>query len=338
MCQVLGYHRISSMASDTEHERDEKIALFWYLYLMDKSTSLRLGQPYTLQDYDISLPIPIKSTVLPYFFIPTLHYWVDLSKIQGQIIERLYSPAAALETQQERHLRAAILCEALKEVFSRHEQIEHPPVLNAIDAIHTESFQSLISGTGTVLFQSTLTLTQYSMPLTASGVSPALEAARSALKAMQISGKEHSDANVYFRAAYCHWAALNTPFTPFIVLLDHVTATPLTAGNDLELLQHFTTALGSASGVSDGIDHFHKLCSLLFSVAEAYVLAKSHEDSQKNELGGSNEVTFSEMLQPSASELGKHLEALEYTRLLPSVPESGSTDNHAVTQLGSTEG
>ena len=72
MCQTLGYHRIGTMAQDTERERDEKIALFWYVYMTDKTVSLRLGRAATIQDYDISLPVPERSAIFPEPYIKSI--------------------------------------------------------------------------------------------------------------------------------------------------------------------------------------------------------------------------------------------------------------------------
>jgi hypothetical protein len=56
LCQVLGYHRYQTFKDDTEEERDDKIHIFWMIYIFDKTLSLRLGRPSFIQDWDISLP------------------------------------------------------------------------------------------------------------------------------------------------------------------------------------------------------------------------------------------------------------------------------------------
>ena len=53
LCQSLGYHRYSTMKDDTEEQRTAKVHAFWFIYMLDKNLSLRLGRASSLQDWDM---------------------------------------------------------------------------------------------------------------------------------------------------------------------------------------------------------------------------------------------------------------------------------------------
>lgn len=265
--------------------------------------------------------------------MPTLKYWIDTIRIQGQIFEQLYSPAASLEPQQERFRRATVLAAALEEVFVRHDQLGDTFKFTTKDSPRKDLDPSFLSGLHKVVHHSALALIKYVMPSTTTpAVSPALEDARSALRAVQTFRQDRKYENIYFWASYCHWVTLNLPFTPFIVVFGHVIANHRAAGDDLALLYEFTASLESASSLSEGVHRFCQLCSVFCSVAEAYQRAKSQEAIESND--GIACITWPEALGPDASELEEHLSALGYGHMLPSAAEPGNSDPNAGLGIG----
>ena len=117
LCQILGYHRFSSMTNDDEIERDRKIILFWFVYMMDKTISLRLGHASAIQDFEIALPKPQISKAFSASFVHLINFWVDVSRVQGQIGEQLYSPAALMSSSSARAERAEKLADELREAY-----------------------------------------------------------------------------------------------------------------------------------------------------------------------------------------------------------------------------
>lgn len=71
---------------------------------MDKSLSLRLGRVSTIQDWDVSVPMPsiedVHITPLSAFFA----MWIKTARCQGDIYEKLYSPDSV---SQPNHVRVA---------------------------------------------------------------------------------------------------------------------------------------------------------------------------------------------------------------------------------------
>jgi hypothetical protein len=54
LCQSLGYHRLSLDKNGDIKLYEKRAMLFWSVYFIDKSLSLRLGRASALQDFDIS--------------------------------------------------------------------------------------------------------------------------------------------------------------------------------------------------------------------------------------------------------------------------------------------
>ena len=127
LAQHLGYHRYQTMKDDTEEERSAKIHLFWFIYMMDKTLSLRLGRASAIQDWDMSLPYPnIDSDHARFGSLvqqgqrgtSMLLYWIKVSQIQGQAYKDLFSPAGSLRTPEERARTATELVDGLNKSWS----------------------------------------------------------------------------------------------------------------------------------------------------------------------------------------------------------------------------
>jgi hypothetical protein len=94
MVQSLGWHRLSSFKDDNEALRQQKLVIFWMLYIVDKNLCLRLGQASLFQDYDIDLPWPRANPPSSLASLGHINLWVDSARIMGLIYQQLYSPGA----------------------------------------------------------------------------------------------------------------------------------------------------------------------------------------------------------------------------------------------------
>lgn len=109
------------MKDDTAEDKYAKIHIFWFIYIMDKSLSLRLGRPSMIQDWDISLPDTFFELSPCASFsagIGLQRYWIELARLQGQTYEQLFSPAAFKKPEVERCRRATDLISALNQAFN----------------------------------------------------------------------------------------------------------------------------------------------------------------------------------------------------------------------------
>lgn len=127
LAQHLGYHRYQTMKDDSEDERNAKIHVFWFIYMMDKTLSLRLGRASMIQDWDMSLPYPnIDSDHARFGSLvqqgqrgtKMLLYWIKVAQIQGQAYEKLFSPAGSLRSTEERARTATELVDGLNKAWS----------------------------------------------------------------------------------------------------------------------------------------------------------------------------------------------------------------------------
>jgi len=89
-----------------------------FVYTMDKNLSLRLGRASVIQDYDISIPrpLPFKKSESKSFAMSFAvnSYWVQVSEIQGQVYQYLYSPGSFSKSAGERQERAKLIASSLR--------------------------------------------------------------------------------------------------------------------------------------------------------------------------------------------------------------------------------
>ncbi|KAK2798274.1 hypothetical protein FQN49_008976, partial [Arthroderma sp. PD_2] len=116
MCQSLGYHRSVSAKGDTPEDTRVKEYLFWFVYSMDRSLSLCLGRAALLPDYDIGLPYPsisLDPLLRPWHIL--FRYWLDGSRITGEIYEFLYSVRGVSSSAEVRAKKVFELSSQLRE-------------------------------------------------------------------------------------------------------------------------------------------------------------------------------------------------------------------------------
>ena len=91
LCQTGGYHRAECIKYDDPRVARTKTLIFWQVYTLDKSLSLRLGRAGTIADYDVSIPRVYNLHGL----IPQGHnadyagLWLKIAEVQGRIYEQL---------------------------------------------------------------------------------------------------------------------------------------------------------------------------------------------------------------------------------------------------------
>lgn len=116
MCQSLGYHRVASIEDDNSEDAKLKKLLFWSIYSIDKSLSLRLGRASTIPEWTITTSRP---SITDFHHHPALAYfvlWVETSRCQGNIYEMLYSPEATIQRDEVRQARVQRLVFDLQEL------------------------------------------------------------------------------------------------------------------------------------------------------------------------------------------------------------------------------
>lgn len=127
----------------------------------------------------------------------------------------------------------------------------------------------------------------------------AIEAARACLRISRDICSSFLD-NVYNWTVYCHWVLLHTPLTPFTAIFYNIIANPQTSQADLQLLKDFLDSLQPARRLSDGIEKFYQLCSIFVKAAQAYVRAKTQQQSMSRP--NMNPYLSSQVVQPAISD------------------------------------
>lgn len=106
------------MKNDPPDEAARKQALFWGVYMADKGLALRMGRASSIQDWDITIPLPKPERARG----PLWHYftlWVLCARVQGRIYELLYSPESVTQPAHVRQSRVDTLTRELDVVDIR---------------------------------------------------------------------------------------------------------------------------------------------------------------------------------------------------------------------------
>lgn len=91
LCQTLGYHRVSQSRSESAGPRDIKTLLFWHVYMLDKTLSLRTGRASVIQDWDVTLPRRVDNTMVADPWGVVITTWIKQAEIQHRVYEQLLS-------------------------------------------------------------------------------------------------------------------------------------------------------------------------------------------------------------------------------------------------------
>jgi len=146
MCQTLGYHHIGRKSDDSKGELSHKQDLFWFLYVMDKGLSLRLGRASTIQDWDVTIPLPESTPgnqASGQGLMSLLALGVKIARCQGNIHELLYSSTSLVLPDQTRYSRVQILENQLVELG---EEIEASIVSVLTALMRTSHWKTLTFG------------------------------------------------------------------------------------------------------------------------------------------------------------------------------------------------
>ncbi|KAF4962809.1 hypothetical protein FSARC_9131 [Fusarium sarcochroum] len=119
LCQTLGYHRLASMKNDKPEDFQYKQFLFWSIYFIDKSLSLRLGRPSTIPDWDITVPRPSTNDSNSEAALAYLVLSIELARCQGNIYEMLYSPNSMTQPSQVKQSQVEALVSDLRNLEAK---------------------------------------------------------------------------------------------------------------------------------------------------------------------------------------------------------------------------
>ncbi|KAH7142024.1 fungal-specific transcription factor domain-containing protein [Dactylonectria macrodidyma] len=272
LCQTLGYHRVASMKNDTESEGDYKKFLFWSVYFVDKSLSLRLGRPSTMPDWDIAVPEPSTEDAGHSRIWTSFILRIGTARCQGNIYELLYSPDSISQPDHVRQARVQTLVTELHGLEKMAQETHIKWHSSSKEAI-SDDLMSFFIVSNDVLRLSLLTLAYRAAPRPTGSITTF---SFDCIKAARATLERHQDCVVIMRKSaeaylptYDHWTLLYAPFISFIVIFCQVIETQ--NKTDLAHLHTFVTSIQSALTVSDAASRMHRLFQVLHSVALRYV-------------------------------------------------------------------
>ncbi|KAL5318108.1 hypothetical protein ACEPPN_015213 [Leptodophora sp. 'Broadleaf-Isolate-01'] len=335
MVQTLGFHDRFSLPDDDAETKTYKIQLFWSIYVVEKGLSLQLGRSSTIRDIDITVPLPVQHSKLDFMFDSTSFRPIELSRLQGMVYDKIYSPGALMQPDIVRISRIKALVKDLESLAMFRQE---NPDTETRRANSGDSFREILNRAYRISQLSLLALLYRAMPTKeGSGTVFCHECIASAREAM----REHQECRLLtsagangFLEPYMNWIMFNSPFVPYIILFCHVVET--CNDGDLECLGAFIRSWQPRPpAFLVAYDKQLRLFSILYDVACNYVKMKSSTSQNSWNANLSNRDTaepFMSMFQPSViatSETNNHIGALQTT--FPYTPEpflsNDSTNN-----------
>ena len=121
LSQTLGLHSAHALSTDDQGTKDQKIRLFWAVFLTEKWLCLRLGRSSTFRDEDITAPLVTFDQNVETLLVPK---WIDLAKIQGKTYNDIYSPSALMQPIDTRISRARTLVAEVNKLMVSEDELE----------------------------------------------------------------------------------------------------------------------------------------------------------------------------------------------------------------------
>ncbi|KAE8319713.1 hypothetical protein BDV41DRAFT_559872 [Aspergillus transmontanensis] len=317
LSQTLGLHSAHALSTDNPETKDQKIRLFWAVFLTEKWLCLRLGRSSTFRDEDITAPRVTFDQNVETLLVPK---WIDLAKIQGKTYNDIYSPSALMQPIDTRISRARTLVTEVKKLMDSEDELERRYNEARRRAIG-DDLHEIIRRSDRVCNLSLLSLIYRAIPPEKpSGTAFCDECIATAREAL----KEHEKCvalilscpwDESFLEMYINWTLLQLPFFPFIVLFCYIVET--SEPDDLKCLGAFVEVLQSVrSTVTYKVSRNQvRLFRALYDVARKYVEVKASTHGVRmnvpssNSTGGhianSNAIGSSMLLQSSSANLGQ---------------------------------
>ncbi|KAF2014683.1 hypothetical protein BU24DRAFT_463450 [Aaosphaeria arxii CBS 175.79] len=245
LCQILGYHREAVVARDPPERKSSD----------------------TLSGYD-DIDVKVYSLSSNPRFRPwdrAFHAFIEFSRLQGRIYDRLYTAKAQRE-QPETRARAV---EELSALFSAwHTKFKEIDTTGAQD----KNDLDLIVGSSDFIFYSALNLLYgaKTSPAAATHISAKrYEVARLSLQCHIRSTARLLSNDVPKWRIYSDWILLYSSFTPFLVVFTHAIASH--SSEDVELLDQVLQTLEAPRGYSEAVNRLYQVCRVFLEFVKAFV-------------------------------------------------------------------
>ncbi|KAI8623862.1 hypothetical protein F5Y19DRAFT_491852 [Xylariaceae sp. FL1651] len=263
LCQTLGLHRLGypNEIGDSEGAQSN---LFWMVYLLEKSLSLRLNRPSNIRDAEITTTLSSN---------PSLRRCSKVSRIQGKVYDQLYGPVGLAKSDVERGNAAVALALELRNIISEVKTECYTPVVQ--NESERDTMRVIYHKIELVKQLSLLAFILRAIPAPpGSATSITDECAAAAHEALEMHQQcmvavEACKNDRFMVTRYINWGILHMPFVPFSILFTRIVQ--LSDATDLHYLDRFTESLQSEQPSAESITHPYRLYKLLCKAARLYI-------------------------------------------------------------------
>ncbi|OBW64427.1 MAG: Uncharacterized protein AUREO_055090 [Aureobasidium pullulans] len=298
LCQSLGWHRLTPERCGGDEKYHRKAVLFWSVYFIDKSLSLRLGRASAMQDYDISTSLKDLCGVWDRqegghhkMFAGWVELSIEMASLQGVIYDRLYSPGSTKSLSERQKVGQDLIIKIHEILVLNNKCFGNGDWLLEYTDFYKES--------GDVVLYSLFTLVYRAMPDVSNAHQLSLQAARSTMQVHYSCSKKVEAMGAGVKIEYMTWSIMLCPFTPFIVLFRNV-ITDLNL-DDLKLLEDFVTSIEWINDKSqrEPLQRFGQLCQAFYNLAKHFVAARLRADNEHRAMTSAGQtLVLNTMQQP----------------------------------------
>lgn len=206
---ALGYNRKARLDAMPPHESPRARRLFWHIYFVDRGFTLSQGKAPIIQDMDVDVdPLEISQRPHRRPWDMVFSAFIELSRIQLRIYEKLYSPSASRASDEERRAVVGCLSSMLSQWYVVWRNIDYA------HACRQDLFEFSLAAID-VVYYSILTLTHRgaSSSNSASDITPqCFEAARKELIAHTTAYPRFSSGGYASSFSYSIWSVSTHTF------------------------------------------------------------------------------------------------------------------------------
>ncbi|KAJ3547328.1 hypothetical protein NM208_g1568 [Fusarium decemcellulare] len=267
----LGFHTQEHGADEGSEIPNRNGLLFWVIYFLEKSLSLRLGRSSTIPPHDITVPYPGGDDLSP-SWMSYGRLQVNQATLAGAVYDGLYCAQALRLTDDARRQRVADLSQQLHGIWE-----EARALLERETDQDRRDLLTLLWSSDNVTYLSVSTLIHRAVPCQTNSATiftdDCIASARAALEAHDKCTQMLDKGRPLLLSTYLSWTILFLPFVPFIVLFCYVVETGNT--EDLARMSTFVESIASASQYSPTLADHHHLFEVFHNVAQRYTELKS---------------------------------------------------------------
>ncbi|OQE29192.1 hypothetical protein PENFLA_c004G09775 [Penicillium flavigenum] len=327
MSQALGMHSSYVIATEPAEKVQRKLRLFWALYVIEKTVSLRLGRCSTIRDHDITVPRLLLDRKMSSLLYNRLPDWIDVANLYGRVYDNIYNPNALAQPVSAREARARALAAELERIMAARVEFYKRPNQWTSHAIHAEPCRFIIHANRAIEYSILACIYRGVQLGGSSSLAPCPEcisAARATLKETEVCIAMVSDATSWSPSLdiWVNEVVILAPFMPFLILFCNIIE--ISDSSDLAYLQRLVDGLHSMaqSPRYSSCSKQLRILKALYDVAAKYVEAKARSQAGDMDSGQFTDLDMNTYLNSNTVWFGSD----SHSPSLSTAPDSWSLD------------